>query len=114
MANIKSKFYEFDQNNSGGSFEINDKTGIGPCVWIEAADLDHAISRAKSIGIYFEGAAAGIDCECCGGRWHEPWKDDGKDKPKINEEYDFNWHPTVYVHHLDGKIERIALSGGQG
>lgn len=35
---LKPKFWEFDQNNSGGSFDIDDERGIGPSVWIEAID----------------------------------------------------------------------------
>ncbi len=102
-----SKFYEFHQNNSGGSFEIDDERGIGPRVWIEAETLDQAISIALGIGLYFDGVDIGTDCPCCGDRWHRPWCDDGKDAPKINQEYDFNWHDTVYVHRAGGTIKRI-------
>jgi hypothetical protein len=104
-----SRFFEFPQNNSGGSFAIDDEAGIGPRVWIEAETKGLALSRALSIGIYFDGCDSGIDCSCCGDRWSEPW-DDGQDAPEINNEYDFNWHDAVYVHRIDGTIERITKS----
>jgi hypothetical protein len=107
MVEVKTKFYEFDQNNTGGSFDIDDARGLGPHVWIEAVDLEHACSRASSIGIYFDGVEAGRDCRHCGDRWYVPC-DDSKTAPEVNEEYDFNWHHTVYVHNIDGSIERIT------
>lgn len=101
-----AKFFEYDQNNSGGSFHIDDATGIGPRVWIEAADAVEADYRAGRIGIYFNGCEAGRDCSCCGDRWSPAW-DDGDVEPKISQEYDFNYHDTIYVHRLGGRIERI-------
>jgi hypothetical protein len=98
-----TKFYEYRQNNSGGSFDIDDAAGIGVIVWIEATDDRHADSRAESIGIYFNGVDDEMDCECCGDRWSEAWWRDGEDKPLI----DFMWHDTIYVHYMDGTIERI-------
>jgi hypothetical protein len=104
-----SKFFEFSQNNSGGRFTIDDARGLGPRVWIEADDTIHANYRAGRLGIYFNGCADGRDCSCCGDRWDEAWGD-GEDAPDINHEYDFNWHDAVYVHRLDGSIERIRHS----
>jgi len=89
-------YYLYNQNNSGGSFDIDDKKGIGPRVWIEASNRAEAHERATSLGIYFDGVEKGIDCSCCGDRWPEPW--DIEDLPRHNTEYDFYWHPKVYVH----------------
>jgi hypothetical protein len=100
---IQTKYYEFDQNNSGGRFDVDDERGIGPSVWIEAVDVAQASSRAEDIGIYFEGVREGRDCECCGDRWSRPWRDDGKDKPEPN----FGWTKTAYIHQLDGEIIRV-------
>lgn len=100
-------FFLYDQNNSGGSFDIDDEKGIGPSVWIEANDKRQANARAtEELGIYFCGVEAGIDCECCGDRWSSPWSEDGETEVEISK-YDFYWHDTVYVHRLDGTIERI-------
>jgi hypothetical protein len=103
-------FFEFDQNNSGGSFDIDDKRGIGPVVWIEATDVDGACDRAEDLGIYFNGCEDGRDCSCCGDRWYRPWREDGSAAPVINPEYNFSWHDTVYVHRIGGEIERVTLS----
>jgi hypothetical protein len=104
MSNL---FFEFHQNNSGGHFDIRDKQGIGPRVWIEACDAADADHLAERIGIYFDGVRDGADCPCCGDRWHQTYTK-GETKPRIDPEFDFNWHDTVYVHHLDGRIERIT------
>lgn len=109
---VKTKFFEFSQNNSGGLFDIDDERGIGPKVWIEAVDTEHANSRAVGLGIYFDGVEDGSDCECCGDRWH-PAYGDGSATPDINAEYDFNWHNTVYVHGIDGAVKRIAKATGE-
>ena len=109
----KTNFYEFRQNNSGGSFDIDDTDGIGPRVWIEATDAKHANARALRLGIYFDGCAGGRDCNCCGDRWSPAWKDDGEDTVEVDPEYDFGWHDTVYVHHLDGTIERHHAPDGE-
>jgi hypothetical protein len=56
-------FYRYTQINVGGCF-------IGPqVVLVEAASLEEAEARAAEAGVYFDGVAAGLDCECCGDRW---------------------------------------------
>jgi hypothetical protein len=56
-------FYRYTQNNSGGVW-------VGaPHVVVEAANLDEAEAIAKGAGVYFDGVAAELDCECCGDRW---------------------------------------------
>lgn len=62
------KFYEFRQNNSGGSFEVNDT--LASHVYLEAEDAEHANFLAERKGIYFNGVAYGSDCQCCGDRWY--------------------------------------------
>lgn len=61
-------FYEFRQNNSGGSFTYDELSGVSVTVLIEADSPQEANIRAESIGIYFDGYG---DCSCCGNRWHE-------------------------------------------
>lgn len=107
MAKTKNRYFEFRQNNSGGSFDINDAQGIGPRVWIEAVNLQNAILRAEGLGLYWDGVDKGMDCPCCGDRWSHPWDEEGVTEVKPDPEYDFNWHPVVYVHRIGGKIERI-------
>lgn len=62
-----SKFYHFSQNNSGGSFDFDENSGITHHVVIEANSADHASARAQDIGIYFDGVRDGVDCGCCVG-----------------------------------------------
>jgi hypothetical protein len=107
---VKTKWFHFRQNNSGGSFDVNDEKGIGPHVYIEAIDADHANVRAEALGIYFDGVDQGNDCECCGDRWNSvsdnKW--DSTDELMITDNYAFIWHDTVYAHKLDGTIGRLT------
>ena len=64
------KNYKFDQNNSGGSFTVNND--LCENVIIEANSENEAIEKAESLGIYFNGVSDGCDCECCGDRWYKP------------------------------------------
>lgn len=105
------KFYKFEQNNSGGSFVIKDDIGIGPSVWIEATDPAHANARAGELGIYFDGVRYARDCGCCGDRWYPiNAKERGEKLVRISRDHDFTWHKVVYVHKLDGTIERVDES----
>jgi len=65
----KLSFYEFNQNNSGGSFTVNDK--VCHRVIIQAHSPSEARQKALDIGIYFDGCALGLDCSCCGDRWSD-------------------------------------------
>lgn len=64
-------FFEYRQNNSGGSFVYNDKL----CKWmfVEADTVDEANAFAENLGCYWNGVAKNMDCECCGDRWYKPW-----------------------------------------
>lgn len=110
---VDTKFFDFRQNNSGGSFDFDENAGISVNVIVEAMNKEHAISRASEIGLYFDGSG---DCSCCGNRWSD-YLDSGTDKPTIYgmpiEEYvttnTFKWmgkgKPEVFIHYLDGKIK---------
>lgn len=75
-------FWTFGQNNSGGSFDFDVERGITHFVIIEASSEAECIARAKSIGLYFDGCATGVDCDCCGDRWSAPWED-GSEFPSV-------------------------------
>ena len=94
-------WFEYDQNNSGGSFDIDPRSGLGPRVWIEAASDTEAQERALSLGIYFDGCDEGHDCDCCGDRWYRVWGA-GSEYPEIHTRWDFGWHNEVYLHPLEG------------
>ncbi len=62
-------FYKWDQNNSGGSFVVNDR--LTHRVVIEADTYKEAEEKAFDMGIYYNGCDMGMDCGCCGDRWHD-------------------------------------------
>jgi len=64
-------FYEYSQNNSGGSFDLSDDIGV--YVWIEAPNQEVANAIALTKGIYFNSMELGYDCGCCGDRWYSRW-----------------------------------------
>lgn len=103
----KTKIYEFDQNNSGGSYDINESAGIGVRVYIEAYNADQANDHAERIGLYFNGVENGSDCECCGDRWYPT--SEGKWGVYENKE-ELENHPYAaggYLHSLDGSFVEI-------
>lgn len=60
-------FYEFDQNNSGGHFVVNDD--VCHRLFIEADNEREALWKAEDLGCYWDGVSKGMDCSCCGDRW---------------------------------------------
>lgn len=108
----KTMFWEFNQNNSGGSFVFDEKNGLTHFVIIEAETKQEAIDRAESVGIYFNGCDDGRDCSCCGDRWYVPYADEGTPKPTVYGEpfnkakLSFRWMKKgkeICVHYLNGK-----------
>lgn len=108
-------FYTFNQNNSGGSFIMNDN--VAHFVIIEAESADAANTKAEDIGIYFDGCEKGWDCDCCGDRWSHAWKDEGEAEPLIYgrpvAEYECTWTPKdkayAYVYYANG--EKVPYFG---
>lgn len=62
------KFWEISQNNSGGSFDVDDK--VCHRMIIEAETERQATRIAEDLGCYWDGVENGMDCECCGDRWY--------------------------------------------
>src|SRR5712675_3651648 len=100
-------FFEFKQNNTGGSFDFDADAGISVVVIIEAEDSDQANGMAEGLGLYFNGYG---DCECCGSRWYEAYGE-GDDIPSHHGDPiqdvnfgsypNFKWikdGPEAYVH----------------
>lgn len=77
------KWFEFSQNNSGGSFIINDK--VCHRLFIEAESFSDAVEKAEDLGCYWNGVAEGRDCPCCGDRW-DKWNDNPIDIEKYKTE----------------------------
>jgi hypothetical protein len=123
-------FFNYRQNNTGGSFDIDIASGLTVEVIIEARDAYDANSRAESLGIYFDGVGdmevdddgdeyyTGRDCSCCGDRWYPADNSEGTEKPEhygeplVDEfqagEREIRWtddnKPMIIVHYLDGRI----------
>jgi len=113
------KYYEFVQNNTGGSFDSNES--VAHSVFIQADSPDSANTKAETIGIYFDGSG---DCSCCGNRWCETSSYDGKDEPAmyvagdqggmtadLQAAVDADWFTSAgevgaIVYHANGDIDR--------
>lgn len=101
MKNTKElKWYEFDQNNSGGHFITNDK--VCHRLWIEAESHEEAVEKAEELGCYWDGVANSIDCPCCGDRWGKSY-----DVPIDFAKYDEKGYSVqVYeISHPDAEAE---------
>lgn len=107
-------FFHFPQNNSGGSF-----TGPAHHVIVEASSGAEANVRAQDeFDIYFDGCRSGMDCPCCGDRWHPIWGGDvGDDLPNVygmdpaeyarKDTFKYRTGCSVLVAYADGTQERF-------
>lgn len=112
-------FYLYDQNNSGGFFQSDDK--VCQNVIIEADDEREADYIAIGLGIYFDGVVNGRDCDCCGDRWSSMYGwgyAQGTEVPTIygqsvedgvySDKYGIGWTtPYAYIHYKDGRVEAV-------
>lgn len=98
-------FYTYRQNNSGGSFKMDDSVDI--YVIIEAPDGYSADRRAEDVGIYFNGCNTDRDCPCCGDRWYPVgrWAT-GTIVPEIDGNSDLTRLDHYIIYFLDGTIQR--------
>jgi hypothetical protein len=76
------RWYEFDQNNSGGVFELS--ATVGHRVLVQACSAEVANRIAEDCGLYFGGYG---DCQCCGSRWSPCWDDD-EGEPELPRGFD--------------------------
>ena len=112
----ETKFFEFNQNNSGGSFDFDEKAGISHYVIIEAESAEAANTRAEYIGLYFNGCEEQRDCDCCGDRWYSAYGNGDPvpslyGEPITEAESYSKWMkgPEGFVHYLDGRIESFDI-----
>lgn len=87
-------WYNFDQNNSGGYFDVDDKVCYR--LFIEAESFDDAVKKAEELGCYWDGVDEGMDCPCCGDRWSK-WDDDPINIEKYTTEgYEVGLYGGIY------------------
>jgi hypothetical protein len=110
-------FFCFDQNNGFGKFDTDSAKGISCFVVIEAINSYDANCRAEDLGLYFYGCKSGIDCPCCGDRWHPQRDEDGTKTPEVySREVQpgqlldkrgprFVNGPQGYIHYLSGETK---------
>jgi hypothetical protein len=67
---LSTRWYVYDQNNSGGSFAEPAQYLI-----IQAKDFNEANSLAIEAGAYFDDSYES-DCSCCGQRWYSKSSDE--------------------------------------
>ena len=80
-------YFKFRQNNSFGHF-------VGtPLVFVQANNAARANRIAQDNGIYFNGVADGVDCDCCGDRWYPVNDGDAQAQPSS---YGYGGGVTVY------------------
>ncbi len=103
---IKTKFYLFYQNNSGGYFIQNDDVDV--YVAIEATDLYDLKVRAERIF-----AEHSYYCECCGERWSDSYSNlpmyDTVEEIKTGVTEWTAGEETAIIHYITGKKEAITL-----
>lgn len=104
-------FYHYNQNNSGGTFVEDNKTGITHHVIIEATEPLHANALAELLGLYFNGCERGMDCNCCGDRWTPAYEGDAYPsiygtEIKKGDTYDWlQWTDHIaFIHCLNGAV----------
>ena len=106
-------WFNFDQNNSGGNFIVNDN--VTHRVIIEADSEEEAIEIGENLGMYWDGCDIGVDCPCCGDRWYCAPSQIDKTKEGFSiEEYAQNladsWGwctPDIYIYYKNGKKTSI-------
>lgn len=117
-------FYEITQNNSGGSFDVDDK--LCHRLFIEASSPHEAANKAEELGCYWDGCANNMDCSCCGDRWHKPTKHNKVEFPvkwaenntfHTIEEYaqylanKYGWtKPDCRIFYKDGTVKEIFFN----
>lgn len=97
---LESKFYEFNQNNSGGSFDVDEN--ICHRVVIEAFNQEEAISKIKPM---IENQSE--SCPCCGDRWSIYYPEE----VNFSEFKEKGYPVEVYSHYEDAEDRWFSLYG---
>jgi hypothetical protein len=108
---MKTMFFNFNQNNSGGYFVEDFENGVCEEIIIEANTAKDAIKIFEEIGEKVSGFYD--SCPCCGERW-STWIDDqdGTERPEIYGTLVENvkkgiFTKNCFVHYIDGTFKRF-------
>lgn len=106
---LNLKWFNFSQNNSGGSFVVD--SNVCEEVFIQATSAKQAVEIA-------EGFCDNSDsCECCGDRWSFYVDDsDGHEVPTMYGESILDMKKSYYrsrakLHYYDGRVEDFEFKG---
>ncbi|WP_333577831.1 DUF7296 family protein [Sphingobacterium sp.] len=97
---IETKLFEFTQNNSGGSFDVDEN--VCHRVVIEAVDKNHAMALLEPMVEH-----QSYSCSCCGDRW-SPCYGEELDIAKYKEE---GLLISIYTHYKDYEQRWHTLFG---
>lgn len=101
------KWYEYRQNNSGGSFC---KPALN--VIVQAINQDVAETLAERLGVYFDGCSSGGDCPCCGDRWYRDYNG-VEDKPEPSDTFGWSKNEglilTIYVYDNGKTVDFVGV-----
>lgn len=105
--NIQTKFFTFNQNNSGGYLIENDD--VAKHLIIEAQNAENAIGKMYDITSDYSEY-----CPCCGKRWSE-WidDDDGTEEPMVYDieikesPYQSSFGSSTIIYYYDGTKEKL-------
>ena len=100
-------FYLFEQNNSGGSFVVNDK--LCHRLFIEADSEYEAVEKAEELGCYWDGVAYGLDCSCCGDRWCKDWLRPVNVEKYSTEGYEVSVYDGIYYNTKEEWNKRYGM-----
>jgi hypothetical protein len=108
---METKFFTYNQNNSGGYFVEDHKLGLCEYVILEAETAKQAWEKLESIIDASEENAWNY-CGCCGERWWNSEDDeDGTDTPTIfgtpiEDKEKSMFREIAYIHYIDGTFKK--------
>lgn len=99
-------FYEYRQNNSGGSFDFDKNTGVTVSVIIEADSAKQANEKMESLIEFDWLGGSGGYCSCCGDRWYPCDDRDAEESPRFFTNH--RWMEDGFeccIHYANGRLE---------
>jgi hypothetical protein len=105
-------YFHYSQNNSGGSFDFDEKAGITHHVVVYGKDAKEANRKAEDIGLYWDGCYNDMDCSCCGDRWYPCDDSEGTKTPTVYGE-SVSKHTNISAWMKEGKEIAVHYKNGK-